>query len=191
MARRGYDEYDRDIRRGRDPRELQREREREQDPRERLDRRDHRRTETQDPDRMDYTREGRLDPPMNRDPTSRMVYPYTDPNDRDDPPSRGYMHDAQDRYRQQPIDLQPERREEPSRYQEYFLPGESINREVIQYDICRYLGNDATVRPYTHPDVGCRLFPGSNSHAQADHYQGRQGFLIKAYRPPTTVCSIT
>jgi hypothetical protein len=25
---------------------------------------------------------------------------------------------------------------------------------VIQYDICRYLGNDATVRPYTYSDVG-------------------------------------
>jgi hypothetical protein len=53
-------------------------------------------------------------------------------------------------------------------YQEYFLPSEDINREVIQYDICRYLGNDATVRPYQHAD-------------------GRQGYLIKARRALTTV----
>jgi hypothetical protein len=157
MARRGYDEYDREMRggRGRDTRELQREQER-------LDRRDHRQTEARDPDRMDYTRDGRADLRTTRDST-RTVYSYADQNDRDDLPPRGYMEDAQDRYNRQPIELQPERREEPSaRYQDYFLPGEGINREVIQYDICRYLGNDATVRPCTHPDVGCRLSTGPN-----------------------------
>jgi hypothetical protein len=88
------------------------------------------------------------------------VYAYTDQNDRDDLVPRGYTDEPRDRHRP-PIDLQPERRPEPSaRYQEYFLPGEGINREVIQLDICRYLGNDATVRPYEHPDVGCRLFTG-------------------------------
>jgi hypothetical protein len=91
-----------------------------------------------------------------RDPASRPVHSYADQNDRDESPPRGYMDDPRDR-RRPPIDLQSGRREEPSsRYQDYFLPGEDINREVIQYDICRYLGNDATVRPYNHPDVGCR-----------------------------------
>ena len=37
-----------------------------------------------------------------------------------------------------------------NRYNEYFLPGEGISREVIQADICRYLGNDALVRPGTY-----------------------------------------
>lgn len=37
-----------------------------------------------------------------------------------------------------------------TRYNEYFLPGEGISREVIQADICRYLGNDALVRPGTY-----------------------------------------
>ena len=36
------------------------------------------------------------------------------------------------------------------RQNEYFVPGEGISREVIQADICRYLGNDALVRPGLH-----------------------------------------
>lgn len=36
------------------------------------------------------------------------------------------------------------------RQNEYFIPGDGISREVIQADICRYLGNDALVRPGTH-----------------------------------------
>jgi hypothetical protein len=156
MARRGYDDYERELRDriGRDTREMQWE----QDPRERIDPREHRRIDGRDPDRMDFIRDGYSDLRTTRDSGLRPVYSYADQNDRDDPSSRGYM-DERNRHRQ-PIDLQTERREEPSsRYQEYFLPGEDINREVIQYDICRYLGNDATVRPYNHPDVGYHLFP--------------------------------
>jgi hypothetical protein len=36
---------------------------------------------------------------------------------------------------------------ERSRPNEYFLPKDGIDREVITADICRYLGNDALVRP--------------------------------------------
>lgn len=32
-------------------------------------------------------------------------------------------------------------------FREYFIPAAGINREVIQADICRYLGNDALVKP--------------------------------------------
>ena len=82
---------------------------------------------------------------------------YTDKMELDYVPSKAYVGDRRARPRS-PIDLQSQRREEPSfRYQEYFLPGEDIHREVIQYDICRYLGNDATVRPYQHADVGFQL----------------------------------
>lgn len=35
---------------------------------------------------------------------------------------------------------------------EYFVPRDGIDREVISADICRYLGNDALVRP-GHYDV--------------------------------------
>ena len=54
------------------------------------------------------------------------------------PPARGY--DVDDDYR-------------GSKYNDYFVPGIGIDREVIQHEICRYLGNDATVRPYTNKDV--------------------------------------
>lgn len=52
------------------------------------------------------------------------------------------------------------------RTNQYFIPGEGIIREVIQADICRYLGNDALVRPGA--------------------YQGREGFFITAYRNLTS-----
>ncbi|KAI9771804.1 MAG: hypothetical protein M1840_001574 [Geoglossum simile] len=53
-----------------------------------------------------------------------------------------------------------------ARTNQYFIPGDGISREVIQADICRYLGNDALVRP------------GS--------YQGREGYFLTAYRNLTS-----
>lgn len=47
-------------------------------------------------------------------------------------------------------------RSQPSaaaRTNEYFVPQDGIDREVITADICRYLGNDALVRPGTY-EVG-------------------------------------
>lgn len=46
----------------------------------------------------------------------------------------------------------------PERQNEYFIPGDGISREVIQADICRYLGNDALVRPGNH-NVCPPMFP--------------------------------
>ena len=159
MARHGYDDFGRELmcdRSGRDLREMRRE----QDPRDRLDGREHRRIDRQDPDRMDYTRDSRLgSQTTTRDSTSRPVYFYADQMGRDDRFSRGHMDDSRERQRPS-IDLQSERGEVSSHYQDYFLPGEDINREVIQFDISRYLGNDALVRPYVHPGVGCRLSTG-------------------------------
>lgn len=40
-----------------------------------------------------------------------------------------------------------------ARTNEYFVPKDGIDREVITADICRYLGNDALVRPGTY-EVG-------------------------------------
>jgi hypothetical protein len=39
------------------------------------------------------------------------------------------------------------------RQNEYFVPRDGIDREVIQADICRFLGNDALVRPGAYWDV--------------------------------------
>ncbi|KAI9904396.1 hypothetical protein N3K66_000925 [Trichothecium roseum] len=59
-----------------------------------------------------------------------------------------------------------------SRQNEYFVPRDGIDREVISADICRYLGNDALVRPghYENPQTG----------------QVVQGYYITAYRNLTT-----
>ncbi|KAI9788738.1 MAG: hypothetical protein M1816_006595 [Peltula sp. TS41687] len=54
----------------------------------------------------------------------------------------------------------------PARKNQYFLPGEGIRREVITADICRYLGNDALVKP--------------------GHMEGRDGFWVTAYRALTS-----
>jgi hypothetical protein len=40
-----------------------------------------------------------------------------------------------------------ERASRSTRTNEYFVPKDGIDREVITADICRYLGNDALVRP--------------------------------------------
>jgi hypothetical protein len=59
-----------------------------------------------------------------------------------------------------------------SRTNEYFVPKDGIDREVITADICRYLGNDALVRPgvYKDPRTGVN----------------QQGYFINAYRNLTT-----
>ncbi|RCI13942.1 hypothetical protein L249_8184 [Ophiocordyceps polyrhachis-furcata BCC 54312] len=59
-----------------------------------------------------------------------------------------------------------------TRQNEYFVPRDGIDREVISADICRYLGNDALVRPgqYDNPQNG----------------QTVHGYYITAYRNLTT-----
>ncbi|KFY09667.1 hypothetical protein V492_05396 [Pseudogymnoascus sp. VKM F-4246] len=53
----------------------------------------------------------------------------------------------------------------------YFVPATGIDREVITTDICRYLGNDALVKPGTH----------KNAKGEAI-----SGYFITAYRALTT-----
>ncbi|KAJ9155364.1 hypothetical protein NKR23_g1554 [Pleurostoma richardsiae] len=57
-----------------------------------------------------------------------------------------------------------------NRQNEYFVPRDGIDREVITADICRYLGNDALVRPGTYEDKGRVI----------------QGYYITAYRNLTS-----
>ncbi|KAH6656523.1 hypothetical protein BKA67DRAFT_158552 [Truncatella angustata] len=59
-----------------------------------------------------------------------------------------------------------------NRQNEYFVPRDGIDREVITADVCRYLGNDALVRPgvYESPQTG----------------QVVQGYYITAYRNLTS-----
>lgn len=57
-----------------------------------------------------------------------------------------------------------------ARQNEYFVPRDGIDREVITADICRYLGNDALVRP--------GVYESQNGVVQ--------GYYITAYRNLTT-----
>lgn len=47
----------------------------------------------------------------------------------------------------------------PARQNEYFVARDGIDREVISADICRYLGNDALVRPGVYEVCRSRLSP--------------------------------
>ncbi|KAK5656505.1 hypothetical protein OQA88_4482 [Cercophora sp. LCS_1] len=58
-----------------------------------------------------------------------------------------------------------------ARQNEYFVPRDGIDREVITSDICRYLGNDALVRPGTYEAADGRV---------------TQGYFITAYRNLTS-----
>ncbi|KAK1758369.1 hypothetical protein QBC47DRAFT_138860 [Echria macrotheca] len=58
-----------------------------------------------------------------------------------------------------------------ARQNEYFVPRDGIDREVITSDICRYLGNDALVRPGTYESQDGRV---------------TQGYFITAYRNLTS-----
>ncbi|KAM3462545.1 hypothetical protein NHJ6243_003946 [Beauveria neobassiana] len=72
----------------------------------------------------------------------------------------------------QPRNTAPATAASSTRMNEYFVPRDGIDREVISADICRYLGNDALVRPghYENPQTG----------------QTVQGYYITAYRNLTT-----
>lgn len=59
-----------------------------------------------------------------------------------------------------------------ARTNEYFVPKDGIDREVITADICRYLGNDALVRPGNYENPLTR--------------QVQSGYFITAYRNLTT-----
>ncbi|KUJ09218.1 uncharacterized protein LY89DRAFT_280362 [Mollisia scopiformis] len=59
-----------------------------------------------------------------------------------------------------------------ARTNEYFVPKDGIDREVITADICRYLGNDALVRPGNYENPQTR--------------QVQAGYFINAYRNLTT-----
>lgn len=49
--------------------------------------------------------------------------------------------------RDQRGDAPASRRPAPAPLNEYFIDGEGINREVLQIEICKYLGAEATCRP--------------------------------------------
>lgn len=64
------------------------------------------------------------------------------------------VRDPRDVYGRDEMDIDPPT-SRPST--SYFLPGEGISREVIQADICRYLGADATCLPARNRDVSLSM----------------------------------
>ncbi|RKF72325.1 putative transcription factor [Golovinomyces cichoracearum] len=72
------------------------------------------------------------------------------------------------------LDVRDQRRNPPcqNRSNEYFVPKDGIDREVITADICRYLGNDALVRPGNYEN------PSTNTV--------QPGYYITAYRNLTS-----
>jgi len=60
------------------------------------------------------------------------------------------------------------------RMTEYFLPRDGIDREVITADICRYLGNDTTIRPGNY-EVMSNFTPQDNGQlfTESQNSQGR------------------
>ena len=84
-----------------------------------------------------------------------------DPYDRYQPTGRGghvlspsHREAEQDEYASRQIyDMDPPRNTPSSSYNDFFLSGEGINREVLQIEITKYLGQDATVRTHTMKDV--------------------------------------
>lgn len=107
------------------------------------------------PDRVMDTRGAEPEVVLLRDPTTGEIYrelrnpPVRSPYGRDE---RDY--DAPSRSRTA-MEVPIARDREPARpeYTEYFCPGEGIEREVIQHEICKYLGQDATCRPGRNNDV--------------------------------------
>ncbi|CAI4218311.1 unnamed protein product [Parascedosporium putredinis] len=71
-----------------------------------------------------------------------------------------------------PQQMPPPQAPTNSRQNEYFIPRDGIDREVITADICRYLGNDALVRPGTYEDP--------------ETHHSISGYYITAYRNLTT-----
>ncbi len=96
-------------------------------------------------DTRDNARDSR-DPRDARDPRDRDARDFRDP--------RESFRDA------------PDAGDPVPRRAEYFVPGDGISREVIQADICRYLGPDALIRPMEYnvcrPTSASRMPPHQN-----------------------------
>lgn len=82
-----------------------------------------------------------------------------------------------------------------NRTNEYFVPKDGIDREVITADICRYLGNDALVRPGNYEVAilfaSASPFDGYSANVvlsqNPNTRQVQAGYFITAYRNLTTV----
>ena len=125
------------------------------------------------------------DPRDGRDP--REMRDPRDPRDARDPRDPRDTREAS-RYDSTQGDIVPRRAE-------YFVPGEGISREVIQADICRYLGPDALIRPMDY-NV-CHLpspIPSAASGLIVTlgrarvHGEGIPSFYVGTVKPRSVLC---
>jgi hypothetical protein len=74
---------------------------------------------------------------------------------------RNQDRDVEDYRRKEPARAEPARR--PQQLNEYFIDGEGILREVLQMEICKYLGAEATCRPgeYNVRARSCSAMPST------------------------------
>ncbi|KAG7291534.1 hypothetical protein NEMBOFW57_001553 [Staphylotrichum longicolle] len=72
-----------------------------------------------------------------------------------------------------------------ARQNEYFVPRDGIDREVITSDICRYLGNDALVRPGTYED-----YNSWKTRQREQEFQASYGSAMDVdYAPPAAAAA--
>jgi hypothetical protein len=81
--------------------------------------------------------------------TSRVIGPEQHESSPDNDNYGPEINPTSD-YRSRNLQEQRRRRAATQRTNEYFVPQDGIDREIITADICRYLGNDALVRPGTY-----------------------------------------
>ena len=117
------------------------------------------------PDRVHDSRSAELQEKYVQDPTTGQLY-------RQVPARSAYARGADDRDYPDPVPSSRSRtavdtimrddrgRDEPrATLSEYWCMGEGIEREVLQHEICKFLGQDATCRPGENR-VGLRDCPG-------------------------------
>ena len=110
------------------------------------------------PDRMGDSRSA--EPELYKDPTTGQLYRQVPAArsafSRDD--DRGYVDPPASRSRTA-VDTAMRDRDEPPTLTEYWCPGEGIEREVLQHEICKFLGQNATCRPGVDSRVCHTLCP--------------------------------
>ena len=118
----------------------------------------------------------------------RDYRPYDDDDDSDDRMDRIGRREPREprRERERPIgrgDPPREVKKPKAKLNNFFVNGEGIHRDVLQREICRFLGYEAVSNPTTYN-------VSANAHSQVlslIHMQGVDGYMIKAVRPFTQV----
>jgi hypothetical protein len=116
-----------------------------------------------------------------------------DPRDMEGRRGDGMVGSSQDRGGRDPERERDRRTQQAStKFNDYFIPKEGIDREVISEDLCRYLGKEARIRAGNYEVIP--LTPSIHFHANfiiqnPQTRQIQQGYFITASRNLTTVSS--